>query len=338
MKVMKCDNCGSKDIVAIQGQNYCINCGQLVVPKPAQNSTSSKAPTPASMPFKGNDTPISLPEPVAPHQFAWTLKIATPVALISSLLIALAVWFQADRDIVLYSLLTAVGLTSVMLTMAQAALYFGLSKKQDHRLIDPSIWWAVARSSLLELFNLNLIASIIIGLGFLIAAGAFGLVRGANLLPLIGWGILIAGNVLAAWLITGTFIARRVAVPAVCVGGVGAWSAFALGWRVFNNVGGHVLINAVETIIIKLTALLAVVVLAFWLLSRVNLENSVSVALVGAFLSAVIIFVAFVVALQFDLKVWLAAYRHWGPANFKGRSHQLLAGRQSTPKAKPKTV
>lgn len=46
---MVCPNCQSTDIVTIQGQNYCINCGQLVpqeaVKEPAKSKTKTAAPS-----------------------------------------------------------------------------------------------------------------------------------------------------------------------------------------------------------------------------------------------------------------------------------------------------
>src|SRR4051794_40071272 len=40
---MKCQHCGSTDVVAIQGQNFCINCGQQLNDQP-KKSDSVPAP------------------------------------------------------------------------------------------------------------------------------------------------------------------------------------------------------------------------------------------------------------------------------------------------------
>jgi hypothetical protein len=68
---MKCQNCGSTDIVAIQGQNFCINCGQMVdgsAPVKAAK-TPAKAVEPAPIPTetepKAVPTPMPTAEPVA---------------------------------------------------------------------------------------------------------------------------------------------------------------------------------------------------------------------------------------------------------------------------------
>lgn len=42
---MVCQNCGSNDIVTIQGQNYCINCGQIVTSKAPAATKITLSPT-----------------------------------------------------------------------------------------------------------------------------------------------------------------------------------------------------------------------------------------------------------------------------------------------------
>lgn len=52
---MKCPNCGSNDIIEIQGQHYCINCGQLV----PENAAKTLAPPPEIVEAV-KDTPLKL--------------------------------------------------------------------------------------------------------------------------------------------------------------------------------------------------------------------------------------------------------------------------------------
>ncbi len=59
---MRCPNCQSKDIVAIQGQSYCINCGQLV----AGQSSKSERQTIASLVKVGITVPDQPPEKEQP--------------------------------------------------------------------------------------------------------------------------------------------------------------------------------------------------------------------------------------------------------------------------------
>lgn len=70
---MRCPNCQSTDIVAIQGQSYCINCGQLVAePKPssARKTVASlvkvgiSVPAPAAEPKPEEQKPEKAKEPI----------------------------------------------------------------------------------------------------------------------------------------------------------------------------------------------------------------------------------------------------------------------------------
>lgn len=337
---MKCQNCGSTDIIDIQGQKYCINCGQQVIvstskdtpKKPAKNpapaTAQAKAPTSGHTlnlkPMPEND---EHPERIKPHPWRFTTLLSLLVAVPVGLAVTASLGLKFDRDISLYLLVTAVLATSTSLVLAQAALMFGLSKNQDGRMSSRAQWWTAARSGFMDLLNLDLMS--IIG-GLLIIGAGFGAVAVADVLP-AGWlkpAFLIAANSLLIWVLFGLFIARRMAIPAVVVGGLTAWQSFKTGWRAYLRFGGRLAVASVETVLIRISA---TVLIAACILALVKLGSSWSqyqVAIAAGAATAVVIFILFLVSLQVELRLWLAHYRFWVPAAHLAGRARLLGGRR----------
>lgn len=105
---MVCPNCGSNDIVAIQGQNYCINCGQLVgavsepvakvEPKPITAAVAADLDPAVVTPPK-----VEKPAPVPPvaktKKAAKLVKKVAPVAVPAAVAVAAEAPKEAPRRI-----------------------------------------------------------------------------------------------------------------------------------------------------------------------------------------------------------------------------------------------
>lgn len=268
------------------------------------------------------------PEDIRPHPWRFTAGLSLSVALPVGLAVAASLGLQLDRDISLYLLLVSVLATCVSLVMSQAALMYGLSKNQDGRISARRQWWQAARSGFMDLLNLDLMW--IIGFLLIIAAG-FGALQATSLLPTDSWYrpvSLVAANILLAWVLIGLFTARRMAIPAVVVGGLTAWQGLKIGWRAYLRFGGKLAVASTETVLIRVATsiLIAAMVLA---LVRIGSQwDTLSQAVAAGAMTAGGIFVLFVVSLQVELKLWLAQYRFWLPATHPAGRAKLLAGRR----------
>lgn len=342
---MKCQNCSSSDIVAIQGQNYCINCGQLVKPpvavkqppkdkKPASKPVASAAPghKPAGRVLNLRPVPENNahPERIKPHPWRFTLLLSGSVAIPVGLAVWASLGFRLDRDITLYLLLTALLVTSVSLVLSQSALMYGLSKNQDGRVSSRSQWWAAARSGFMDLLNLDLMSIILALLTGAAGFAGFQVASASLSEPVwLGPAVLLLMNALLIWILMGVFTARRMAIPAVVIGGLPAGAAFAAGWRAYLRFGGRLLVAGVETILIRISAVLLAAALVLALFKVGQGWDQFTVAAVAGAAAAVIILMLFIVALQVELKLWLALYRFWMPASQPANRAQLLGGRRA---------
>lgn len=343
---MKCQNCGSTDIVSIQGENYCINCGQKVnapvakVPsdQPGTKTIAAVAPKkdkPKHAKHGGRTLNLRpMPEDtdelekIKAHPWRFTVGLSAMIGAVAGLAVGASLGLQLDRDISLYLLTSTLVLTSVTLVLTQSALMYGLSKNQDGRNSHRTQWWAAARSGFMDLLNLDLMS--IIGALLLIAAG-FGAYQGLSAYLQPGWGLILALsaiNAVLAWGMVGIFISRRMAIPAVVVGGMTAWAGYKIGWNAYLKFGGKLAVASVETLLIRISVsvLLAALVLALFKYG-VGWGSS-EIALAAGAATAVGLFALFMVTLQLELRLWLAQYRFWMPATHPQGRAQLLGGRR----------
>ncbi|HEX7260099.1 MAG TPA: hypothetical protein VF272_04180, partial [Candidatus Saccharimonadia bacterium] len=128
---MKCQHCGSKDIISIQGQNFCLNCGVEVIAPPVSAPKAPKSKKTAHFPaanagYKPAAKPqvsqaSSLDHPKSKksgqksssvHPLRFAIKVASSLALLAGTLIWASLWFKLDNDLVLY--LSASGLAVLL--------------------------------------------------------------------------------------------------------------------------------------------------------------------------------------------------------------------------------
>ncbi|HUC87423.1 MAG TPA: hypothetical protein VMR75_03865 [Candidatus Saccharimonadales bacterium] len=397
--MMNCQHCGSSDLVVIQGQNYCLNCGYAVNPvdmpiaatadlpdAPPPTSPALLSEKPAKLPkrrvakAKGSKRPKTTakaaakrgraavvasssnvgqaPEPSAAalaagraqpgapkalglhrrmpasiparraHPLRFSLSVAAILGVLVGGLVSLSLWLQFDSDIVIYLVLAGVVTVAVMSMLAQSALMYGIARIQDGRPAPHLYWWAAARSGFMDVLNLNV--SVLIGLAVIVVAGVaswhFSTTTTAYS-PLVRLVMFAIINLVLAWAFLGMYVTRRVALPAIIVGGVTASEGFKVGWRLYWRSGGHLLITGLEA---ALGRLLAVIVLAtgvYALAYRVASPTQTEVVIGTGVAVALGVLLLTMVLLEWEARIWLRQYRHlvtlFGPAE----RVRLLTGR-----------
>ncbi|HUC20178.1 MAG TPA: hypothetical protein VMR98_01630, partial [Candidatus Polarisedimenticolaceae bacterium] len=248
---MKCQHCGSKDIIAIQGQNFCLSCGVEVAAQavpvakkaakvapaaPTTDSTYKPTAKPQITQVSVTDHPKakkSLPQAAPVHPLQFALKVATSLAVLVGILIGSAIWFQLDNDLLLYLGLSSVVLLFIFMTLAQAALLYGFAKKFDGHPTTHKLWWAAGRAAFMDIMNINLMSLIVLAVvvGTDLAIWQYVIAQDwHSYLEAAALSFLNAG---ALWLLLGAYVAKRLAVPAVVVGGMSAAEALKIGWRFY---------------------------------------------------------------------------------------------------------
>jgi hypothetical protein len=377
---MVCQNCGSNDIVAIQGQNYCINCGQLVtsvaaapapetkkVIKPAVKTANAvktaaiisskvdqlpkKPPRPQRMDMakgtrahvldlKNQSREIPEEEPSLPklpkikptnvvksHTFRFTLKLAVATAIPLGALFGVALWLKLNNDVLVYACVAGLVLLAVTVLLAQGSLLYGKSKALDGRPASESTWWAVGRGRFVELLSVNILHIIaLIALG----VAAYGFSAMDNSIPAShpSWrfGFLLVANGLIAWLLIGVFVIRRLSIAAISVGGFGVFEAVNMAAEMFNDYGAHVIMSAVETLLVRLVGLLAIVsvFLGAARLSHGQSQLVIDAAYAAAVAIGIIIWLAFY--LNVEMLLWLRRYRWVASKQDTVRRTRMLTG------------
>ncbi len=371
--MMKCQHCGSTDIVAIQGQNYCLNCGYAVAeaavspPAPAAPVTAPKAfkktPAPAKSkrkavkkrvaPAVAASQPASLnvlaapkasappvvraldlhrPSRIAPkvaaHPLRFSLSVAGVLSVITGVIVGLVLGLQVDSDIGTYLLVTGLLILGAGSILAQGALFYGLSKSYDRRPAPHPYWWAAARGAFMEVVNVDIMA--LIG-GLLIVVAGVAVWRlnmhETGLSQAIREAVLIVINLVLGWLLLGAYVARRVAVPAVIIGGITASEGLKVGWRLYRRAGGHLLIGGLEALLGRIVALLLLAVGAYALAAEVGSVPQPTVVIGSAVGAAIVVFVLVMVILEWESRVWLRQYRRWVASFGPAERVRLLTGR-----------
>jgi hypothetical protein len=361
---MKCQHCGSTDIVAIQGKDYCLNCGHTVTAptkaevkpavtkkpatkakrKPAKPKAAPKlvpprvkvtppparelAPPVASRTFDLRPQQKKTVRPATPHPLRFSLSVAAVLGVIVAVAVGLVLGFQVDSDIGVYVIAACLVMLAVGSVLSQAALFYGLSKAHDRRPAPHAYWWAAARGGFMEIVNVDMLA--LIGGLLILAAGAAVWRLNAHEValsqPVRAVGLALV-NLLLAWLLLGVYVARRIGIPAVIVGGITAGEGFRVGWRLYARAGGHLVVAGLEALLGRILALLILAVGVYALAAAASSPNQLELVVGAAIGAGICIFVLVLVLLEWESRVWLRQYRRWVASFGPAERVRLLTGR-----------
>ena len=359
---MKCQHCGSTDIIAIQGQNYCLNCGYAVAPPTTPVATQAAPPSPVSPPTtkpstSGKNTkpapskPAIIPSTPARrpqrqtaepklqaakkpsslrvHPLRFSVTVALAAAVVSGGVTAAALWFNVDSDTGVYIIVATVVGLGILISLAHTALLYGRSRSQDGRPADRAYWWMAARSGFMDVVNVQLsaIIAMLILLGTGLAVWQAALRIDANWGMLLGGSILVVVNLLLIWTFLGVYTAARLATPAVVVGGLSAAEAMRVGWRLYLRAGGHLAAAAVEALFGRAIAAVILAVAGYAAITKLSAGSTATAALVGGAGVALVMFCACMLILEVDTKLWLTQYRHLAMLCSPSERARLLTGR-----------
>lgn len=356
---MKCQHCGSTDIIMIQGQNYCLNCGYAVAPptspvaatraakpnaiaaksgpkgkapkasggKPAssksENVTSSPARRQRGQGFGPNAASSSV------HPLRFSLLAALIAAGVSGSITALALWLRVDSDTGAYLIVATIIGLGVLISLAHTALLYGRSRSQDGRPATREYWWMAARNGFMDVVNVQLIAIIsalvLVGVGLVVWKA--GLVLDVHFGRIVSGIFLGAANLVLIWGFLGIYTAARLATPAVVVGGFSAAQAVRVGWRLYEKAGGHLVAAGVEALLGRAIATVILAVVGYAAITGLEASGTAAVAIGSGLGIALIMFCACMLTLEVDTKLWLTQYRHLATLCPPSERIQLLTGR-----------
>lgn len=364
---MKCQHCGSTDIVIIQGQSYCLNCGYAVAPPPtkeapvtattgetatkpkrkAKSATPKTAlpvtdttenaeiiPSTPSQRHRGTTLDIRPSAPGSPktttvHPLRFSLMVALAAAVASGVVTAAALWFHLDSDSGAYAITATVVGLGIGIGLAHSALLYGRSRSHDGRPAPREYWWLAARNGFMDVVNVQLITIIssLLLVGVGLAAWQAAIALSANLAMAITGVILGLVNLVLAWALLGVYGAARLATPAVVVGGLSATEAVRVGWRLYLKAGGHLVAAGIEALLSRAVAAVVLAVAGYIAATMVTASGSVAVAVGGGVGIGLIMFCICILTLEVDTKLWLAQYRHWVTLCPPAERIRLLTGR-----------
>lgn len=417
----RCKNCDSTDIVEIQGQKFCINCGEPYTaassatksnvevqvektaavkepaPKPKSVSPAKKAakgaksasvaasaaivpvavsaPVASSAPPSATTPPLDLrskkanlktpptklvaktkqenkkyeqasspaaarqiderhrPEPAPdtrPHPLGFSVKVALLTATPVAVVIGALVWFRFDLDTVAYVAAICAVLVFIILSMAQSAILYGMSRAYDHRPAPRKQWWSAARNGVMDVTNIDIMTAIAAMVTVGAAAAGWQWLGTFNLTGWLEVGSLLILNALAAWLLLGAAIARHIAIPATVIGGMSSTETYKLGWKTFIKAGGSLSLALVQALTARIIVLLAAFFTILYFSQHLpEYNHTVGVLIIAGctgFFTALLI----VTALQLESRIWLRHYRYWIARCYPQRQLRLLAGRVQT--------
>lgn len=425
---MVCQNCGSNDIVSIQGQNYCLNCGQLVVSaaakaaqapieeakKPAVEATTSapnkaveepvaaagpiaaapapvavapviKAPSKPKQPVAVSHQAPALPRKSVPRRVsdigrskatvdAATAKTVTrsqpsrqnakvqagrsktqaarrdaglapaprhygasvvvrivgTLAALVGLVAGLGSYFAVDTEVALYA---AAGLSiggAMAIALTHAGLLYGWSRQMDKRPLTKRSWWEHAWAAWSDTVGVTLLSAVYTAALAAVAGAAW--YAALNLVPsdlpsyvpAIALGVV---NTIVAWFVLGVFIARRMAVAAISVGGYSALEAFSVGWKLYRREGGHMVMAVIDSLVLRLVLAMLTLAAVAGAIRGAEVVQAVPDAVWVGGAGFVITFAVLLGLLVTDARLWLERYRHWAPIAIPEQRVRLLAGR-----------
>ena len=301
----------------------------IVVKKELQVAEIKERPVAAarSLDIQHKDAPKTGSKHVHPMRFA--LKVSGILSLVIGTVVASALWLRLDTDITVYLGIASLTLLMITITLAQSALLYGRSRGHDGRPVAHAQWWAAARSGFMDVVNVNVFSLIcfilVFATGFVLWQAGLRYLDGNDIVQSV---VLALGNIALTWLLLGLYITRRLATPAVVIGGLTFSSGMKVGWRMYRRAGGHLIATAIEGFmgrIIGLVALLGAVYAAALYMPG-QLSHEIVSAGVGA-LAALVVFLVTMVLLDLDTKLWVSQYRHWAVGLPPAERLRLLTGR-----------
>ena len=123
--------------------------------------------------------------------------------------------------------------------------------------------------------------------------------------------VLVLVNLLLAWLLLGVYVARRIAIPAVVIGGISASEGFRVGWRLYTRAGGHLVVAGLEALLGRVVVLVVLAVGVYALAAAGGTPSQPELAAGAALGAGVSVFVLVLVVLEWESRVWLRQYRRW---------------------------
>ncbi|TAK89676.1 hypothetical protein EPO04_01040 [Patescibacteria group bacterium] len=294
---------------------------------PAQKQAETKLDEPNQ---STKEHKLQPPTDTKPHPFGFSFKVATLVAVPLAAIFGAMVWFLIGVDIVLYAVVAAALLIFAVLTLAQSAILYGMSRASDHRPVERRQWWSAARSGFMDVVNINLMTVIVVIITVSLAAAGW---QGVGRLGLPDWaetGLLLALNAVAAWLLLGALVSRHIAIPAAIIGGMSSTQTYKLGWRTFAKAGGSLSLALIRAWITGILVVVGAAIAVIYLNQHFSEYNHLTVTLLVAAATWLFITLLFVTSLQLESRMWLRQYRYWVARCFPSRQLRLLAGRVQT--------
>ncbi len=262
------------------------------------------------------------------HPLRFALKVASSLALFVGAFIGVAIWFELDNDLLLYFAVTSLAVVAIYMVLAQAALLYGFAKKFDGNPAPHRLWWAAARSGFMDIVNVNLISLIVAVIAVGIDVTAWSFLNAQEGVNSVAMGSLLGLlNVAILWVLLGAYVAKRLAVPAVAVGGMTAVQALRIGWRFYVKAGGHLVAAALEVAVVRVFAIVVVGLLIYGGFSIDWGSTSMNAALGGAFVAAGISFLAVMTLLELEMRIWQRQYRQWTSMLPAALRFRLITGR-----------
>lgn len=271
------------------------------------------------------------------HPFRFALGVGLGVGAVLGGVTAAALYFRLDGDTTLYLIVVALLAAVGFVALSVSALLYGASRREDGRPAPHSAWWAVARNGFMDVVNVGMISLIFALILFGIAAGSWvAIIQTWNLDVAVAAPILTIINLAVVWALAGTYVARRLAIPAVVIGGLTAWDGFTVGWKLYLQAGGHLVVALLETLMWRVLAILGLAIAVYAALRQYPelLTNSGAATVVASsVLVGLVATVFIVVLLEIESRLWLHQYRHWVTLLDPAMRLRLLTGRVTTTKS-----
>jgi hypothetical protein len=269
--------------------------------------------------------------PLAPHPLRFSLSVAAVLGTMIGVAVGLVFGFQVDGDIGAYLAVASLVTLGVGSVLAQAALFYGLSRVYDRRPAPHAYWWAAARGGFMEIVNIDMIALIAGMLVLVVGAAVWRLnAHEPSLNQSVRVIVLVLINLFLGWLLVGVYVARRIGVPAVIVGGITASDGFKIGWRLYARAGSHLVVAGLEALLGRIVAVLVLALGVYGLAALVSSPSQPELVIGTAVMAGISIFVVVLVLLEWESRIWLRQYRlqvaSFGPAE----RVRLLTGRSQS--------
>lgn len=180
----------------------------------------------------------------------------------------------------------------------------------------------------MDIININLISLIV-----LVVAAGIDVAVWQYITEQLVWEVALSSavlgvlNVVLVWVLLGTYVAKRLAVPAVVVGGMSAAQAMGIGWRFYVKAGGHLVAAALEIVVVRVFALAVIGLLVYSAINANWGSDALSIAVGSGLLAAIVSFLAVMVLLEVEMRIWQRQYRQWASMFPAALRFRLTTGR-----------